>query len=138
MDDALLMGVAQGIRNGGHSEEDFVDRPQVWFPRPLIQRCSLDEFHRDIPQIVFFSCVIDSYDVGVGEPPGGFCFAEKPCLNVLQFVVAVDLIESHGLDSHESLDRGVFPQVDQSHCATSELFQDFVASKHTGCAAVDR
>ena len=82
--------------------------------------------------------VIDGHDVGVGETPGGFCFAEKPCLDLLQLVVVVDFIESHGLDGHETLDRRIFSQVDKSHCTTSEFFQHLVAPEHAWCVANDR
>ena len=122
MDDALLMGIVQSVRDGGQSQEDLVDRHQIGFSCPLFQGGSLDEFHRDIPQVVFFPCVIDGHDVGVGETSGGFCFTEKPCLDVLQLVVVVDLIESHGLDGYETLDRWIFSQVDQSHRTASEFF----------------
>ena len=58
-------------------------------------------------------------------------------LNVLQLVVVVDLIESHGLDGHETLDRWIFSQVDKSHCAASEFFQHLVAPEHAWCVAID-
>ena len=74
----------------------------------------------------------------MGETPGGFCFAEKPCLDILQLVVVVELIESHGLDGHETLDRWILSQVDKSHCAASEFFQHLIASEHARCVAIVR
>ena len=59
--------------------------------------------------------VEDRDDIGVRQSPGGFGFLKKPSFHCLQFIVVVDLVEPHGLDRHESLDRRIFSQIHHPH-----------------------
>jgi hypothetical protein len=85
---------------------------------------AVEEFHRDVRDVVALAHVVDDDDVGVVEAAGRLRLAEEPALEGLGFRGGQP--DRDGLDGHDAIDQRVAGLVHHTHRAMGDLTQDLV------------
>ncbi len=92
------------------------------------QAGALDEFHRDVRDVLFLAVFVDADDVGVVQPPRGARLVLEAADELLD-EVRVDEVHAHGLDRDRALDVRVERLVDDAHGALAEDALEFVLAE---------
>src|SRR6266702_3817771 len=122
--------VAERVGHPRHDRDDLVGREgAVWFGERN-QILTLQEFHRDVAQVVLFAGVEDGHDVRVAQTPRGLGFAKKALLDLDELVRLEFLGKRHGLDRHDTSDLRILAEIHGTHCALAELLFHSVATEH--------
>ena len=124
------MRIAKRVRDPYHDRHHAGHRQQGFHLGKRHQVLALQQLHRDETQVVLLARVVDRDDVRMIEAAGGFGFAEKTRLRVLEFVGLELLGQGHRLDRHHTADLGVAPEIDHAHRALAKLLFDLVAAQH--------
>ena len=130
MHDILLVGVTQRFGDPGDDRQHLGHRQQRIGLGVRHEIPPLQEFHRDVGQVMLFARVVDGDDVRVGQAARGFRLAEKALLDLDQLVALELLRQGHGLDRDHAADLRILAEVDNTHRALAELLFHLVAPEH--------
>jgi len=124
MDDALAMGVVQGIGHRREEAQRLLGGQLSALLEDLLERLPLEELHDE----VVVPHVEDAHDVGVGEGARELRLAAEAPDQVLGRL-RVHVVRAEGLDRHGPPYQRVEPFVHASHGAVADQSDDLVAAE---------
>ena len=127
MNDVALVSELEGAAGLLHNAENARDREGMAGIEEGLEAFALDEFHGDVVEAVFFACVVDDHDVGMGEESGGAGFGLEAGEKFGAAEAGALFAEAYGFDGDSAADDGVGGTVDDTHGAAAKFTENFVA-----------
>ncbi len=127
MDDAAFVGKLEGAAGLLHDAEDAGNGEGVAGIEERLEAFALDEFHGDVEEAVFFAGIVDDHDVGMGEESGGAGFGLETGEKFGAAEAGALFAKADSFDGDGAADDGVRGAIDDTHGATAEFTENFVA-----------
>ena len=127
VNDALLVGVVEGVGGLRQDAEHPLRRHGSLFRQPLIHGRPVHVLHGDVRQVVLLLHVVNGDDAGMGEDSRRSRFPEKALPQAFLLFRGALFAQLDGLDGHRPPDVRIDGVVHHAHGATAQLSDDLVS-----------
>jgi len=93
----------------------------------LVQRASLEQFHRDVGRVALLADVENRHDVRVAEPARGARFAQEADADLVDHILRQ--VRQQRLQRDLALDDEIDRAVNRTHGTPAELSQDAITAQ---------
>ena len=122
------MRVLERVGNLGNDVGGGVERDALGIFQHLVQRASLEQFHRDVGRFALLADVENRHDVRVAEPTRGARFAQEADADLVDHVLRQ--VRQQSLQRDLALEDEIDRAVNHPHGTPAQLSQDAITAKH--------
>jgi len=120
--------VLERFGNLGNDVGGGMERDALGILQHLVQRASLEQFHRDVGRFTLLADVENRHDIRVAEPTRGARFAQEPDADLVDHVLRQ--VREQRLQRDLALEDEIDRAVNCPHSTPAKLSQDAITAKH--------